>query len=74
MAEMARSVKRIRPTDSHDSPDAFCKICSFPAWLMAMLQCEEKVCHLVFQVFPDGIDNFVEGIIRRGIDVQVHVV
>jgi len=28
----------------------------------------------VFQVLPEGMDNFVEGIIRSGINIQMHVV
>ena len=74
MAEMTRSVKRIRPTDSHDSPDAFRKIRLFPAWLIAMLQCGEKVCHLMFQVLPDSMHDLIEGIFRRGVDVEVQMV
>ena len=74
MAEMAHSVKRIRPTDIHDSPDTFRKIRSFPAWLIAVLQFREQIRHLVFQVLPDGMYYFVEGIIRSGINIQVHVV
>jgi hypothetical protein len=51
MAEMARSVKRIRPTDIHDSPDTFRKIRSFPYWLIAMRQYGEKVCHVRSEPF-----------------------
>ena len=74
MAEMARFVKRIRPTDIHDLPNTLCKIRSFPDWLIAMRQCGEKVCPLSFQVVHDGMHDLIEGIIWSGIDVQVHVV
>jgi hypothetical protein len=72
MAEMARSVKRIRPTDIHDSPDTFCKICSLPYWLIAVLQCGQQMCHRVFQVLPDGMDNFVEGIAPAQMSVNTY--
>jgi len=52
----------------------FCKIRSFPYWLVAVLQFGKRICHLVFHVLHDGIHDFVEGIIRRGIDIQVEVV
>ena len=85
---MARSVRRIRPIthvspayllhqsppDIHDSPYPFGKIRSFAYWLIIVRQCRERMRHRVFQVLPDGMDNVVEGILRRGIDVQVHVV
>ena len=74
MAEMARSIKRIRPTDSHDSPDTFRKICSCPYWLIAGRQCGEKVRHLVFQILPDGMHDLIEGIIRRSVDIEVQMV
>jgi len=74
MAEMARSVKRIRPTDIHDSPDTFRKIGSFPYWLIAGRQCREKIHHLVFHVLPDGMHDLIEGILRRGVDVEVQMV
>ena len=74
MAEMARSVKRIRPTDIHDSPDTFRKIGSFPYWLMTVLQCEGQMYHRVFQVFPNRMYYLIEGVIRRGINIQVQVV
>ena len=74
MAEMARFVKRIRPTDIHDSPDALCKKGSLPDRLIAVRQCGEKVCHLVFQVLPAGTYDLIEGILRRGVDVEVQVV
>jgi hypothetical protein len=88
MADMARSVRPIRPItrsypvplphqsppDSHDSPYAFCKIRLFPYWLIAGLQYGEKVRHLVFQVVHDGMHDLIEGIIRSGINIQMHVV
>src|SRR5262249_17995030 len=57
------------PLCLHDSPYTFCKIGSFPDWLMTVLQCGEKVCPLSFQVVHDGMHDLIEGIIRRGIDV-----
>jgi hypothetical protein len=62
-------------TDSaHSLPYPFGTIRSFPAWLIAALQCGAKVCHLSFQVSPDGMHYLIECIIRRGIDVQVEVI
>jgi hypothetical protein len=49
------------------------QIRSFPYGLVAELQCGELPC-LSFQVLPDGMYDFVEGIIRSGIDVQMQVV
>ena len=74
MAEMARSVKRIRPTDIHDSPDTFRKICSCPYWLVAWRQCREEIHHLVFQVLPDGMHDLIESILGRGVYVEVQMV
>jgi hypothetical protein len=73
MAEMARSLKRMRPTDIHDSPYSFYKIRLFPDWLIAVLQCRE-LPRLSFQVLPDGMHDLIEGIIRSGINIQVQVI
>jgi hypothetical protein len=32
------------------------------------------MCHRVFQVLSDGMNYLIEGILRRGIDVQMQVV
>jgi hypothetical protein len=36
-----------------------------------MLQVGKQIGHLVFYVLHDGIHDFVEGIIGRGIDIQM---
>src|SRR5262247_2875271 len=87
MAEMARSSRSMRPLTRsypvhlphespphcHDSPYSFGKIRSFPYWLIIGLQCRELPC-LSFQVVHDGMHDLIEGIIRSGINIQMHVV
>jgi hypothetical protein len=58
----------------HPLPDTFGKIRSFPYWLIAVLPCGEQMPYRVFQVLPNGMHDFIEGILRRGIEVQVQVV
>lgn len=66
--------EELRAAEDNEPLDAFSKICAFAYRLIAVLQRREQMRCRVFQVLSDGIHDFIEGIIRSGINIQMQVV